>query len=111
MSSVPVRSEADLTGNERKRLEAALHRLQSAVQGYERFFGGELKPGEPVAEHSTSDMATAQAEVDASEQELWRLREEILGQRRPPWAASAAVVSAWFSPEDTVYDEDIETAS
>ena len=60
------------------------------MRGYERFLGGELKPGEPVPVHSASEMAAAQAEVDTAEQELWRLREEILGQSRPPWAASAA---------------------
>jgi hypothetical protein len=111
VSSIPVHSEADLTAAERTQLEAALHRLQSAVRGYERFIGGELKPGEPVPVHSASEMAAAQAELDTAEQELWRLREEILGQGRPPWAASAASVSAWFSPEDAVYDEDTDTAS
>ncbi|MDA8295608.1 MAG: hypothetical protein M0004_03285 [Actinomycetota bacterium] len=45
------------------------------------------------------------AEVEAAEDELWRLRQELLGLVRPLWAPGAGLVAYWFSDEDAAYDE------
>jgi len=78
--------------------------LREAVAGYERFIGTTLTPGEDVPAHNAREMAEAQEAGDTAEAELWRLREELLGWRRPGWAPRAALVSDWFSDEDSVYD-------
>jgi inorganic triphosphatase YgiF len=109
-SSPPARSEDQLTPEERQRLEDAHRRLQKAVEAYQPFTGRELKRGEPVHVHNLKDMATAQAAVEAAEQELWRLREELLGWARPSWAPNAGLVADWFSDDDAAYD-DIKTGS
>jgi hypothetical protein len=51
------------------------------------------------------ELARAQAEVEAAEDDRWRLREELLGWVRPPWAPGAGLVADWFSDEDAAYDE------
>jgi hypothetical protein len=102
---MPARSEADLSPLERQRLEDAYRRLREAVARYEPFVGRELRPGRPVPAHNAEDMARVQAEIKGAEQELWRLREELLGWVRPPWAPDAALVADWFSEEDRSYDE------
>ena len=104
-SPTPARSEAELTPDERRRLEEAHRILREAVAAYEPFLGRELKPGEPVPVHSAAEMARAQAAVEQAEQELWRLREQLLGWPRPPWAPDAALVADWFSDEDRAYDD------
>jgi hypothetical protein len=104
-SSVPARSEVDLRPAERQRLEEAHRKLREAVAAYEPFLGRELKPTEPVPVHGTEEMANAQAKIESAEQELWRLREELLGWARPAWAPDAALVADWFSEEDRSYDE------
>jgi hypothetical protein len=104
-SSVPARSEVDLRPAERQRLEEAHRKLREAVAAYEPFLGRELKPTEPVPVHGAEEMANAQAKIESAEQELWRLREELLGRARPAWAPDAALVADWFSEEDRSYDE------
>ena len=104
MASVPARSEAELNDDDRERLHSAHRRLQDAVEGYEQYLGRELKPGEPVPAHDAADVAAAQARIEDAERELWRVREEVLGWERPSWAPAAAVVTDWFSDEDSVYD-------
>jgi hypothetical protein len=102
----PQKSLKDLSLDERSRLEAALKRLRDAVRNYDRFLGVELKPGVEVPVHSVRERVAAKiAEVEEAEAELWRLREELLGWRRPGWAPSAASVSDWFSDEDSDYDD------
>jgi hypothetical protein len=64
-----------------------------------------LTPGVPVPVHSAADMARAQAAIEQAEQELWRVRAELLGWARPSWAPDAALVADWFSAEDESYDE------
>lgn len=101
----PVRRrEAELTDQERVQLVRAHRQLRKAIAGYERFIGGPLAPGEQVPVHDAHQMADAQAAVEAAEAELWRLREELLGWRRPAWAPRATLVADWFSDEDSVYD-------
>jgi hypothetical protein len=102
---MPARSEEQLSAQERQQLSNAHARLRSAVAAYETFLDSELRPGEPVAVHDAREIAAAQAEVETAEQELWRLREELLGWVRPPWAPRATLVADWFSDEDAVYDE------
>lgn len=104
-SSVPTRSGDQLTPPDRQRLEEAHRRLRDAVAAYEPFIGRELVPGEQVPVHDATQMARAQAEVEKAEQELWRLREELLGWTRPAWAPEATLVADWFSEEDRSYDE------
>lgn len=70
------------------------------MAAYEPFLGRELKRGEPVPVHNADEMARAQAAIEQAEQELWRLREELLGWPRPSWAPDAALVADWFSKED-----------
>ena len=104
-SPTPARSEAELAPDERRRLEEAHRILREAVAAYEPFLGRELKPSEPVPVHDAAKMARAQAAIEHAEQELWRLREELLGWSRPASAPNAALVTDWFSEEDRVYDE------
>jgi hypothetical protein len=61
--------------------------------------------------HDANEMRAAQEAVEAAEDHLWQLREELLGWVRPPWAPSAALTSDWFSDEDAVYDDLPETTS
>ncbi len=101
----PVRRrEADLTEQERDRLERAHALLREAVAEYDRFLGGTLTPGEQAPVHDAREVAEAQAAIESAEAELWRLREELLGWHRPAWAQRATLVSDWFSEEDSVYD-------
>ena len=104
-SPMPARSEADLSAADRQRLEDASRALREAVARYEPFLGRELRTGEPVPEHRSDDVASAQAEIERAEQELWRLREALLGWARPPWPPGAALVTEWFSDEDRSYDD------
>ncbi len=105
MSSLPSRTEEQLTACERQKLDDADLRLRSAVAACEPFIGRELQPTEPVPVHDLTSIAKAQAEVEVADQELWRLREELLGSVRPSWAPSATLVTDWFSSDDEVYDE------
>ena len=105
VSSLPARSESELTPEERARLDEALRRLGEAVKAYEPFVGRELEAGAGVPIHTFADVADAQAAVEAAESELWRLREELLGWSRPSWVPSATLVADWFSDEDAIYDE------
>ena len=101
----PQKSIKDLSTLERERLVAVHERLRDAVRNYDKFLGVELKPGVEVPVHSLEEMGAAQAEVQEAEAELWRVREELLGWRRPSWAPSATSVSDWFSDEDADYDD------
>lgn len=101
----PQRSEGDLSTQQRELLEGAHRRLKEAVQRYDRFLGAELKSEMDVPGHKLEEMGAAQAEIEAAEAELWSLREELLGWRRPAWAQSAVSVADWFSDEDAAYDD------
>lgn len=101
----PQKSLEDLSAEERAALEAVHERLREAVRNYDKFLGVELKSGVDVPVLSAREMGAAQAEVQEAEAELWRLREELLGWRRPGWAQSATSVSDWFSEEDSDYDD------
>lgn len=101
----PQKSLEDLSEAERARLQDVHERLRTAVRNYEKFSGVELAPGKDGPVHSFEEMAAAQAEVQEAEAELWQLREELLGWRRPGWAPSATSVSDWFSDEDADYDD------
>jgi hypothetical protein len=105
------RSERALSDSDRARLEVAHRELADAVKAYEVFLGGALQPGQPVPVHNAEEMRAAQEAVEAAEDHLWQLREELLGWVRPPWAPSAALTSDWFSDEDAVYDDLPETTS
>jgi hypothetical protein len=105
VSATPTRSEGELTEDERARLGNAHRRLREAVSAYDQFIGRPLKMGEPLPAHDFDKVALAQAEVEAAERELWRVREEVLHWPRPAWAPRATLVVDWFSDEDAVYDE------
>jgi len=77
----------------------------AAVDAYDKYLGVALESApEPVA-LDVGDIGAAQAEVQAAEDDLWRLREELLGWARPASATRAGLVADWFSDEDRVYDE------
>jgi len=94
-----------LSTEDRERLVRAHARLREAVDAYGKFVGGPLEPGQDVPVHSAREMAAAQAEIQAAEDELWQLRESLLGWARPASAARAELVADWFSDEDRIYDE------
>ena len=101
----PQKPLEDLSAGERETLEATHQRLRDAVRNYDRYLGADLKPGQDAPMHSASELGAAQAEIQEAEAELWKLREELLGWRRPGWAQSATSVSDWFSDEDSDYDD------
>jgi hypothetical protein len=90
------RPDVQLTTEHERRLEDAHRRLREAVEVYQQHVEQDLGPMQVLAD--------AQAAVEAAEDELWRLRDELLGWSRPSWALSAALVADWFSDEDAVYD-------
>ena len=99
------RAESDLAVAERRRLEEAHRELCAAVADYEeRFIGAPPESGKAEPEYAAVELAEAQARIDGAEDELWRLRDELLSWRRPAWAPRAATVADWFSDEDRVYD-------
>lgn len=110
MSSLPVRSERDLSPEERQALEAAHVELRAAVEAYEAFLGKELKPGVDIPIVKADEMQAAQERVEAAERRLWELREHLLGWTRPPWAPPAALVSDWILEEDPGYDGEPDRA-
>ena len=111
MSDAARRYERDLSTEERSRLEAAHRDLRDAVVAYERFLRGPLDPGQPIPVHDAGEMNAAQEAVEAAEDHLWQLREELLVWSRPSWAPGAVLTSDWFSDEDSVYDDVPETSA
>ena len=105
MAAMPIRSEDELSSDERKRLENAFARLREAVKGYEPFARSQLQTGQEMPVLDAQSVAEAQADVEAAEEDLWRLREDLLGWARPSWASNATLVVDWFSDEDAVYDD------
>ena len=99
------RSESDLTPDERRLLAAAHAELRAAVKNYEQYLGGELKPGAPVQVVGVSELRAAQERIDAAEEDLWKLRERLLGWPRPAPTPRASLVTDWFSDEDADYDQ------
>lgn len=85
-SSLPARSEQDLTPDERRSLEQAHAELRAAVEAYEAFLGEELRPDMDITVMNAEAMRAAQERVDAAEKKLWERRERFLGWTRPPWA-------------------------
>lgn len=92
---------SDLTTDEQDRLARAHQRLRGAVAAYEDLGGTPTGP-EPL---DARVLADAQAEIQAAEGELWRLREDLLGWARPASATRAELVADWFSDEDRAYDD------
>ena len=101
----PQKAIEDLSTEDRATLEAAHDRLRQTVGNYDKFVGGALPVGLDVPAFSAEEMEAAQVDVQEAEAELWRLREMLLGWRRPTWAQSATSVSDWFSEEDSDYDD------
>jgi hypothetical protein len=99
------RPDVEVSPVDRRRLAEADRHLHEAVTSYEHYLDRELTRAQTTPEHDPKAMAAAQAEVEAAEGDLWRLREEVLGWARPPWAPRAALVADWFSAEDAVYDD------
>ncbi|MGH9057256.1 MAG: hypothetical protein ACRDYY_15555, partial [Acidimicrobiales bacterium] len=91
-SSVPARSEADLSAGEHQALEDAHRELRATVAAYEGFLGKERQPGTPVTVVSAEGIQEAQERVENAERRLWDLRERLLGWARPPWAPPATLV-------------------
>ncbi|MGH9106520.1 MAG: hypothetical protein ACRDZX_11940 [Acidimicrobiales bacterium] len=110
MSSLPVRSQRDLSPEEHQTLEAARVELRSAVEAYEAFLGKELQPGVNVPIVKVDEMQAAQERVEGAERRLWELRERLLGWTRPPWAPPATLVSDWILEEDPGYDSEPDRA-
>ena len=106
VSSVPSppSSKVRLSDSDEARLVAAHARLRAAVAGYEPFVAAMPLTG-AVAEVDAMEMRRAQSAVEAAERDLWALREELLGWKRPSWTPSAASMADWFSDEDAVYDD------
>lgn len=101
----------ELSDADEDRLLAAHRKLAAAAKAYDRFLGKELVPGQAAPLHDADEMRAAQEAVQATEDELWRLREELLGWVRPSWVPSAALTADWFSDEDAIYDDLPETTS
>lgn len=102
----PALSIDDLSDADRARLERAHRDLDTAVAAYERFVASPLRVGEPLVVAGAAERGAAQQAVEAAEEALWSLREELLGWSRPSWVPSATLTSDWFSPEDAIYDDD-----
>ena len=109
-SSLPVRSERDLSPKEHQALEMAHAELRAAVEAYEIFLGRELQTGTDVPVVKTDEMRAAQERVEAAERRLWELREQLLGWARPAWAPPATLVSDWILEEDPGYDNEPDHA-
>ena len=105
MTEPATSDERALSDGDRARLDDAHRALRAAVVSYERFLGGELKPGEPVPVEHGEQIRAAQEAVEDAERRLWELREELLGWARPPWGPRATLTADWFSDEDAVYDD------
>jgi len=105
-----VRSERNLSPEERQTLEAAHVELRAAVEAYEAFLGKELQPGVNVPIVKADEMQAAQERVEDAERTLWELRERLLGWTRPPWAPPATLVSDWILEEDPGYDSEPDRA-
>ena len=98
-------SAEDPTPADVERLKEAHRRLRDAVAEYEERFGRiEALPGVQPPSSDLQEMAKAQRKIEVAEAELWRLREEALGWRKPSGAPSALESIDWFSDEDRVYD-------
>lgn len=110
MSDAARRHERELSAEDRARLEGAHRELRKAVAAYERFLGGALEPGQDAPVRDAREMQAAQEAVEAAEDRLWKLREDLLNWARPSWAPSAALTSDWFSEEDEIYDDVPETS-
>lgn len=109
-SSLPARSELDLTAEERHPLEQAHAELRAAVEAYEAFLGEELRSDVDIPVMSAEAMQAAQERVEVAEKKLWELRERFLGWTRPPWAPPATLVSDWILEEDPGYDDKPDVA-
>lgn len=105
-----MRSERNLSPEERQTLEAAHVELRAAVEAYEAFLGKELQPGVNVPILKADEMQAAQERVEDAERTLWELRERLLGWTRPPWAPPATLVSDWILEEDPGYDSEPDRA-
>ena len=105
---VPHREHV-LSEEDRTRLESAHRALREAVAANERSVGEPLQPGQPAPVTNAEEMRAAQEAIEAAENRLWQLREELLGWTRPSWAPNASFTADWFSDEDTIYDDLPET--
>ncbi|MGH2811728.1 MAG: hypothetical protein ACRDI1_03305 [Actinomycetota bacterium] len=106
MSIGARRRPEDLSTSDLERLRQAHKRLRDAVKAAERYGRGELPPGIETPVHRQEDIEAAYRKIDEAEAELWRMREELLGWKRPGSALPARDVLDWFSEEDEVYDSE-----
>ena len=109
-STVPARSEQELSQDERRALEQAHSDLRAAVEAYEAFLGNELKAGVEVPVVKADELQAAQERVEEAETALWDVRERLLGWSRPSWAPPATLVSDWILEEDPGYDDEPDSA-
>ena len=110
MSEPVPHREHVLSEEDRTRLESAHRALREAVAANERFVGELLQPGQSAsAVINAEEMQAAQEAIEAAENHLWQLREELLGWTRPSWAPNASLTADWFSDEDSIYDDLPET--
>lgn len=109
MSEAIPHREHELSGEARARLEAAHRELTTAVTAYSGLVNGPLEPDQPAPVADADEIGRVQEAVEAAEDHLWKLREELLGWGRPAWVPSASLTSDWFSEEDAVYDDLPET--
>jgi hypothetical protein len=99
-----------LTAEQRRRLADGHEELRAAVAAYAEFVGGALATSGGPAARSAKAMELSQRCVETAEEQLWQLRERLLGWARPSWAPRASLVADWFSDEDALYDEIPDTA-
>jgi multidrug efflux pump subunit AcrA (membrane-fusion protein) len=76
---MPAPSERELSAEDRQRLDDAYRRLRTAVAAYEPYLARDQFVAQGRAAVPLDELARAQAEVEAAEDELWRLREQLLG--------------------------------
>lgn len=103
-TNAPEHAIDNLSDDDRSLLVAAHERLNRAVEQYQPFLDRRrLKNGE-IQGHPRAAILRAQQAVADAEANLWQLREQLLGWRRPSSGFNATWAADWFSPEDRVYD-------
>lgn len=110
MSVGARRRPEDLSPSDREKLRRAHKRLRDAVKAAERYRSEPPGPGIEIPVHRQEELEAAYREIDEAEAELWRLREELLGWKRPGSALSARDALDWFSEEDEIYDSEDQGA-
>ena len=83
MSPDSIRRERDLTPAEREELDAAYSRLEKVQSAYNELLRTESQDKALQSIHNLGTLADAEEDFHSAEDELWELRERLLGWKRP----------------------------